>query len=58
MQKQVRFHTMYELGRGRLREAWQELRQNQFRWKHRRGQAAAALQICASVKRSTAPPTN
>jgi hypothetical protein len=43
--KRLRFHTHYELGRCRLREAWQRLRQDQFRWKHRRGQERAALKV-------------
>src|SRR5207253_10983644 len=44
-EKRLRFHALYELGRCRLREAWQSLRQDQFRWKHRRGQERAALKV-------------
>jgi hypothetical protein len=43
--KRLRFLTQYELGRRRLHEAWQRLRQEQFRWKHRRGQERAALKV-------------
>jgi hypothetical protein len=43
--KRLRFHALYELGRRRLRDAWQCLRQDQLRWKHRRGQERAALTV-------------
>ncbi len=43
--KRLRFHSLYELGRCRLREAWQRLRQDQYRWKHRRGKERAALKV-------------
>jgi epidermal growth factor receptor substrate 15 len=43
--KRLRFHTQYELGRCQLRETWQRLRQDQFRWKHRRGKERAALKL-------------
>jgi pSer/pThr/pTyr-binding forkhead associated (FHA) protein len=45
--KRLRFNTLYELGRGALREAWSRLRQEQHRWKHRRGKERAALKIRA-----------
>ena len=37
-QKQLRFHTEYELGRRQLQEAWERLRVAQQQWRHRRGQ--------------------
>ena len=43
--KRLRFHALYELGRGHLRDAWTRLRQDQFRWKHRRGKERAALKV-------------
>ncbi|MBI3410448.1 MAG: hypothetical protein HY040_19085 [Planctomycetes bacterium] len=43
--KRLRFNGMYELGRRQLKDAWQRLRQEQARWKHRRGQERAALKV-------------
>jgi len=43
--KRLRFNSQYELGRAQLREAWQRLRQDQYRWKHRRGKERAALKV-------------
>lgn len=44
-EKRLRFHALYEVGRRHLREAWQRLRQDQYRWKHRRGKERAALKV-------------
>ncbi len=41
--QRLRFNAFYELGRCRLREAWERLHQDQYRWKHRRGKERAAL---------------
>lgn len=43
--RRLRFHALYELGRRHLREAWDRLRQEQHRWKHRRGKERAALKV-------------
>lgn len=43
--RRLRFNALYEFGRGALREAWSKLRQEQQRWKHRRGKERAALKI-------------
>lgn len=47
VEKRVRFNTLYELGRNHLRESWQRLLQDQYRWKHRRGKERAALKVRA-----------
>lgn len=43
--QRLRFNGIYELGRRQLKDAWQRLRQEQARWKHRRGQERAALKV-------------
>ncbi len=45
--KRLRFNGVYEVARCRLREAWQRLHEEQFRWKHRRGKERAALKVRA-----------
>jgi hypothetical protein len=46
-EERLRFHADYELGRRRLREAWQKLRQAQSQWRRRRHQERAALNVRA-----------
>ncbi len=43
--KRLRLQTLGELSRCQLREAWQNLYQEQRRWKQRRGKERAALKI-------------
>lgn len=43
--RRLRFNTLYEFGRGQLRDAWARVRKEQFQWKHRRGKERAALKV-------------
>ncbi|MCI0737418.1 MAG: FHA domain-containing protein [Gemmataceae bacterium] len=45
VEKRLRFHGQYELGRRQLQDAFRRLREEQRRWKERRGQERAALKV-------------
>lgn len=45
IEKRLRFGGLFELGRRQLTDAWTRLRQEQWRWKHRRGKERAALKV-------------
>lgn len=43
--KRLRFNALYEESRGRIRDSWKKLRDEQYRWKHRKGKERAALRV-------------